>query len=81
MPNSFEHVDVDLNIGWDSKEENVWSEDKGYLPCWSYTNCMMTLWKSVVCSKTVDPKMKIRVKQISIIMASLETYESHSKSD
>jgi hypothetical protein len=78
MPNSFEHVDVETYIGWDSKEGNVWCEDKGFLPSWSDTDCVMAAWKSRVRSGTTDPKMRIPVKQISIILASLETYESHS---
>lgn len=31
-PNSFQHVDADTYVGWDSKEGNVWCEDKGFLP-------------------------------------------------
>jgi hypothetical protein len=41
----------------------------------------MTVWKSRVRSGTVDPKMRIMVKQISIIKASLEAYESHSDNE
>jgi hypothetical protein len=46
MPNSFQHVHADTYIGWDSKEGNVWCEDKGFLPSWSQTDCIMTTWKS-----------------------------------
>jgi hypothetical protein len=56
-------------------------EDKGCLPCWSHIDYIMTVWKSRVLSKTVDPKLKIPGKQISIIMASLETYKSHSNNE
>jgi hypothetical protein len=28
--------------GWDLKEGNVWCEERGILPCWSYTNYVMT---------------------------------------
>jgi hypothetical protein len=78
MPNTFEHVDDGTYSEWDSKERNVWCKDKGFLPCWSHTDCVMTAWKSRICSRTVDPKMRIPAKQISIIKASLEAYESHS---
>jgi hypothetical protein len=81
MPSSFQHVDADTYVGWDSKEGNVWCEDKGFLPSWSYTDCIMTVWKSRVRCGTVDPKMRILAKQISIINASLEAYESPSGSD
>jgi hypothetical protein len=56
----------------------VWCEDNGFLPSWSHTDCVMTTWKSRVGSGTVDPKMKIPTKQISIINMSLEAYKSHS---
>ena len=72
MPNIFEYVDADIYIGWDSKEMNVWCEDKGFLPCWFHTNYVMTAWKSKVCLGTIDPKMGIPAKQISIIKASIE---------
>jgi hypothetical protein len=78
MPNSFEHVDAETYTGWDSNEGNVWCKDKGFLPSWSHTDCVMTTWKSRVHSGTTDSKMRIPVKQISIILVSLETYESHS---
>jgi hypothetical protein len=81
MPNTFDHVDIDIYSGWDSKERNMWCEEKGILPCWSHTECVMTVWKSRVRSGTVDPKMRIMVKQISIIKASLEAYESHSDNE
>jgi hypothetical protein len=77
-PNSFQHVDVDTYAGWDSKEGNVWYEDKDFLPSWSHTDCVMTAWKSKVHSGTVDSKMRIPTKQISIINLSLGAYESHS---
>jgi hypothetical protein len=77
-PNSFQHVDVDMYSGWDSKEGNVWCEDNGFLPSWSHIDCVMNAWKSRVRSRTVDPKMRIPTKQISIINVSLEAYESHS---
>jgi hypothetical protein len=73
MSNSFEHVDADTYTRWDLKEGNVWCEDKGFLPCWSQTDCVMTAWKYRFRIGTVDPKMRILVKQISVIMASLET--------
>jgi hypothetical protein len=41
----------------------------------------MIAWKSMVRSKIVDPKMRIPAKQISIIKASLEVYESHSNNE
>jgi hypothetical protein len=78
MLNSFEHIDAETYTGWDSKKGNVWCEDKGFLPSWSHTDCVMTTWKSRIRSGTTDLKMRIPVKQISIILASLETYESHS---
>ena len=43
MPNSFQHIHVDTYVGWNSKEGNVWYEDKGFLPSWSNTNCIMTI--------------------------------------
>jgi hypothetical protein len=79
-PNSFEDADVDTYIEWDLKKGNVWYVHKGLLPCWSYIDCVIIAWKSRVHSGIVDPKMRILAKQISIIMASLETYESHSDS-
>jgi hypothetical protein len=81
MPNIFEHVNADTYSGWDSKEGNVWREERGILSYWSHTDCIMTAWKSRVCSGTVDPKMRIPTKQISIIKASLETYKSHSDNE
>jgi hypothetical protein len=78
MPNSFEHVDADTYSRWDSKEGNVRCKDKGFLPCWLQTDCIMTAWKSKVRSGTSDSKMRIPIKQISIIMAFLEANESHS---
>jgi hypothetical protein len=74
MPNYFEYVDGDTYIGWDSKVRNMWYEDNSFLPCWLYTNCLMTMWKSRVRLGTIDPKMRIPAKQISIIMASLEMF-------
>ena len=81
MPNTFECIDADTYSRWDSKEGNVWYEGKGFLPCWSYTNCVMTAWTSRVCSKTLDLKMRISAKQISIFKASLKAYESHSDNE
>ena len=80
MPNSFQHVYADTYIGWDSKEGNVWCKDKVFLSSWSNTNCIMTIWKSRIHCGKVDPKMKIPAKQISIINASIEAYESPSGS-
>ena len=77
-PNSFQHVDANTYVGWDSREGNVWCEDKSFLPSWSHTDCVMTAWKSRVRSRTIDPKMKIPIRQISIINVSLEAFESHS---
>jgi hypothetical protein len=59
----------------------MWCEERGNLPCWSHTDCVMTAWKSRVRSRTVDPKMRIPAKQISIIKASLEAYESRSNNE
>ena len=56
----------------------MWCEDKGFLPSWSYLDCVMTTWKSRIHSGIVDPKMRIPTKQISIINVSLEAFESHS---
>jgi hypothetical protein len=81
MPNSFQHVHADTYVGWNSKEGNVWCEDKGFLPSWSQTDCIMTAWKSRVRCGKVDPKMRISAKQISIINASIEAYESLSGSE
>jgi hypothetical protein len=61
---------------WHSKEGNVWCKDKGFLPCWSHIDCVMTTWTSKIYSKTIDSKMRILAKQISIIMASSEAYKS-----
>lgn len=77
MPNTFEHVDPGTYIGSDLKKGNVWYEDKGFLSCWSYIDCIIIAWKSKVCSRTIDPKMKVPAKQISIIKLSLEAYKSH----
>jgi hypothetical protein len=76
MPNSFQHVHADTYVGWNSKEGNVWCEDKGFLPPWSQTDCIMTAWKSRVRCGKADPKMRIPAKQISIINTSIEAYES-----
>jgi hypothetical protein len=78
MHNSFPHVHAGTYVGWNSKEGNVWCEDKGFLPSWSQTDYIMTAWKSRVRCRTADPKMRIPAKQISIINASIETYESPS---
>jgi hypothetical protein len=56
----------------------VWYNYKGFLPSLSHIDCVMTAWKSRVHSGTVDPKMRIPTKQISIINVSLEAYKSHS---
>jgi hypothetical protein len=56
-------------------------EDKGFLPSWSQTDCIMTVWKSRVHCGTTDPEMRIPAKQITIINASLEAYESPSGSE
>ena len=80
MPNSFQRVHADTYVGWNSKERNVWYEDMGFLPFWSNTDCIMTAWKSRICFGKVDPKMRILAKQISIINASIEAYESPSSS-
>jgi hypothetical protein len=81
MPNSFQHVHADTYVGWDSKEGNVWCEDKGFLPSWSQIDCIMIAWKSRVHCGTVDSNLRIRAKQISIINASIEAYESPSGSE
>jgi hypothetical protein len=81
MPTSFQHIHADTYVGWDSKEGNVWCEDKGFLPSWFQTDCIMTTWKSRVCCGTTDPKMRILTKQISIINASLEAYKSPPSSE
>ena len=81
MPNTFEYVNADIYSGWDSKEGNVWCEERGILPCWSHSDYVMTTWKSKVRLGIVDPKMKIPAKQISIIKASLEVYESHTNNE
>ena len=81
MPNTFDHVDADIYSRWDLKEGNVWCKEKGILPCWSDTDYVMTAWKSWIRSRTVDPKMEILAKQISIIKASLEAYKSHSNNE
>ena len=80
-PNSFHHVDKDTYVGWDSKERNVWCEDKNFLSSWSHIDCVMTAWKSKDHSGTIDPKMKIPIKQISIINVFLEAQESHYDSE
>jgi hypothetical protein len=77
MHNTFDHIDADTDL----KEGNVWCEEKGILPCWSHIDCVMTVWKSKVRSGIVDQKMRIPAKQISIIKASLEAYESHSDNE
>jgi hypothetical protein len=71
MPSSFQHIDADTYVGWDSKEGNVWYEDKGFLPSWFHTDCIMIAWKSKVRCGIVDPRLRILAKQISIINASL----------
>jgi hypothetical protein len=81
VPDSFEHINADIYTGWDSKKRKLWYEDKGFLPCWSHTDYVMTAWKSKVHLGTMDPKMRIPAKQISIMMASLEIYKSHSDSE
>ena len=81
MPNSFQHVYTDTYIGWNLKEGIVWCEDKGFLPSWSQTNCIMIAWKSRVHCGIADPKMRIPAKQNSIINASIEAYESPSGSE
>ena len=81
MPNSFQHVHADTYVGWNSKEGNVWYEDKGFLPSWSQSDCIKTTWKSRVRCGKVDPKMEIPAKQISIINTSIEAYESPSSSE
>ena len=78
MPNSFQHVHADTYVGWNSKEGNVWYEDKGFLPSWSNIDCIMTIWKSKVRCGKADPKMRILAKQISIINASIKAYKSPS---
>jgi hypothetical protein len=78
MPNTFEYVDPDTYIGSDLKKGNVWCEDKGFLSCWFHIDCIIIVWKSKVRLRTIDPKMRIPAKQISIIKASLEVYKSHS---
>jgi hypothetical protein len=42
--------------------------------------CGVTAWKSRVRCGTANPKMRIPAKQISIINASIEAYESPSGS-
>jgi hypothetical protein len=81
VPNTFEHVDANTYSEWDSKEGNVWCEEIGILPYWSHTDYIMTSWKSRVCSRTADLKMRIPAKQISIIKASLKAYKSHSDNE
>jgi hypothetical protein len=59
----------------------MWCEERGILPYWSHSGCVMTAWKSRVRSGTADPKMRIPTKQFSIIKASLEVYKSHSDNE
>ena len=63
---------MDTYTRWDLKERNVWCEDKGFLPCWSQIDCVIITWKYEFNVGTVDPKMRILVKQVFVIMASLE---------
>ena len=81
MPNSFQHVHADTYVGWDLKKGNMQCEDKGFLPSWSQTDCIMSAWKSKICYRIADPKMRILAKQIAIINTSLEAYKSPSGSE
>jgi hypothetical protein len=59
----------------------VWCEDKDFLPCWFHRDCVMVARRSRIWPRTIDLRMIIPGKKISITMASLEAYESQSNSD
>jgi hypothetical protein len=59
----------------------LWQETVDGRPKKPSGSPIMTAWKSKVRSRTVDPKMRIPTKQISIINVSLEAYESHSNGE
>ena len=80
-PASGQHIDMDTYSGWDTKEGNMWREDRGFQPNWSHTDCIMTAWKPRIRAGTGDPRIKIPKAQISIIKASVDAYVYESGND
>jgi hypothetical protein len=75
-PSSFQHIDEVTYFGWDTKQGNLWCEDKAINTSWTHTDCIMTAWKPRVRAGTSDPRIKIPKTQIAIIRASVEAYVS-----
>jgi hypothetical protein len=74
MPNFFQHLHADTYVGWNSKEGNVWCEDKGFLPSWSQTNRIMTAWKSKVHCWKADPNMRITTTKFKFSIGCLTLF-------
>ena len=74
-PASGHHIDMDTYIGWDTKEGNLWCEDRSFQPNWSQTDCIMTAWKLRIRAGTVDPKIRIPKVQMNIIKGSVDVYD------
>jgi hypothetical protein len=73
-PVSGQQIYMDTYSGWDTKEGNMWREDRIFQPNWSHTDCIMTAWKPRIRVGTADPRIKIPKAQISIIKASVGAY-------
>ena len=73
-PTSFQHIDEETYVGWESKQANSWCEDKAISPSWTHTDCIMTIWKSRMRAGTSEPRIKIPKAQISIINEFVRAY-------
>ena len=80
-PFSSQHINMDTYAGWDTKEGNVWREDRSFPPNWSSTNCIMTAWKPRFREGTANPRIRIPKGQIGIIKSSVAAYLSQTSND
>ena len=83
MPIASRHINLNTYAGWDTKEGNVWREDRAIKPDWSNTDCIMTAWKPCGKKMTNDaPQVITRVTiskvQINIINTSVAAFETNS---
>ena len=81
MPTLNQHINMETYAGWDTKEGNVWREDRIIPSTWSSTDCIMTAWKPRFHEATKDPKVRIPSLQIEIIKASVVAFTAAANID
>ena len=80
-PTSNRHINMETYAKWDTKEGNVWREDRIISSTWSSMDCIMTAWKPHFREAIKDPKVKIPSLQIEIIKASVAAFTTTANTE